>query len=140
MNWVEEYGYLGLFLFCLLAATIIPVSSESAFVAAILGKLNISYTLFWATLGNCLGTLINYFAGIFIGKNWLKRTNKKSIARVIHLSHTYGWPTLFLSWMPVIGDPITIAAGVFRWNALVFMVIVFSLRFIRYYLIVKIFF
>jgi len=138
MNWVEEYGYFGLFLFCLLAATIIPISSESALIGAIFSNLDISYILLWATIGNCLGTLINYFLGIFIGEKWIYKKTHRSTKRAIHIAKKYGWPALFLSWLPVIGDPITIVAGVFRWNVIVFVTIVFSLRFLRYYLIVKI--
>jgi membrane protein YqaA with SNARE-associated domain len=138
MTWIDDYGYLGLFFFCLLAATIIPVSSESALVTALLNDLNPNYILLWATFGNCLGTVINYLIGLFIGEKWIRRQNKRSTMRAIAISEKYGWPALFLSWLPVIGDPITIFAGVFRWNAILFIVIVFSLRFLRYYLIVKI--
>jgi membrane protein YqaA with SNARE-associated domain len=139
MTFVEEYGYLGLFLFCLLAATIIPISSESALIGAILSDLDIPAVLFWATLGNCLGTLINYFLGIFIGNKWLIK-NARLNTKAIRISKKYGWPALFLTWLPVIGDPITIIAGILRWNAVMFVSIVFSLRFLRYYLIVVILF
>jgi len=138
MNWIEEYGYLGLFLFSLLAATIIPISSESALIGAILNGLDISFILLWATAGNCLGTLINYFLGIIIGEKWINKKTQKSRQRAVYLSKKYGWPALLLSWLPVIGDPITIIAGVLRWNFILFVSVVFSLRFLRYYLIVKI--
>ena len=137
MTWIGEYGYFGLFIFSLLAATIIPVSSESAVIGAVLNKMDVCYILLWATAGNCLGTLVNYFLGVFIGEKWVKKNPKKSTQRVMYLSNRYGWPVMFLSWLPVIGDPITIAAGIFRWNVFVFGAIVFSLRFLRYYLIVK---
>jgi len=137
MTWIEEYGYFGLFVFSLLAATIIPVSSESALIGAVLNDMDIYYILLWATIGNCLGTVINYFIGVFIGEKWINKNPKKSTERAMHLSKKYGWPVMFLSWLPVIGDPITIAAGIFRWNAFVFAIIVFSLRFLRYYLIIE---
>ena len=137
MIWVEEYGYAGLFLICLLAATIIPISSESAVIGAILSDLDITYILFWATIGNCLGTLVNYLLGLWIGEKWINKKIKKSTKRAYDISKKYGWPALLLSWLPVIGDPITIVAGVLRWNAIVFVTIVFILRFLRYYLIIQ---
>lgn len=139
MLWIEEYGYIGLFLFCLLAATIIPVSSESAFIAAIIAKLNIKLVLFWATFGNCSGTFINYLTGWWIGEKWINKKISKTSGRAYSISKKYGWTTLFLSWLPVIGDPVTIIAGVLRWNIVTFIIIVFTLRFLRYYVILEIF-
>ena len=137
MNWVEEYGYAGLFLFCFLAATIIPISSESAVIGALFTDLDTPMILFWATIGNCLGTLVNYFLGYWIGEKWLDKKMNKSTQRSYNLSKNYGWPALLLSWLPIIGDPITIIGGVLRWNIIVFISIVFSLRFLRYYLIIQ---
>lgn len=136
MDWVEQYGYAGLFLFSLLAATIIPVSSESALAGAILLKMEPMAVLFWATIGNCGGTLINYFLGKWIGVKWLDKKVSRSQQHAYNLAKKYGWWSLLLSWLPIIGDPITIVAGILRWNFINFMLIVFPLRFIRYYIIV----
>ncbi len=136
MNFVEEYGYLGLFLFCLMAATIIPVSSEGAVAGALLLKMNSVSVLIWASLGNILGTVINYFFGIWIGQKWLEKKINKSTKKAYEIARNYGWWSLFLSWLPFIGDPITIAAGVLRWNFILFSVIVFSLRIVRYYVLI----
>jgi len=140
MQFIEEYGYSGLFLFCLLAATIIPVSSEGVVAGSLLLGLKAVPVLFWATLGNWCGTLINYFMGKWLGKKWLERKQNRINTHSYNLVQRYGWPVLFLSWLPFIGDPITIIAGVLRWNFTVFVVIVFSLRFLRYYLILYLFF
>ena len=136
MDWIENYGYAGLFLFSLVAATIIPVSSESAVAGAALIHMKPVPLLFWATLGNCTGTVINYLLGVWVGKKWLTEKLNKSNQKAYKLTQKYGWWSLWLSWLPFIGDPITIIAGVLRWNFLTFSLIVFSLRFIRYYLIV----
>lgn len=136
MDWVENYGYLGLFLFSLAAATILPISSESALAGALLLKMNPLQVLLWATIGNCLGTVINYFMGQWIGQKWLDKRISKTNERAFKLTKQYGWWSLLLSWLPVIGDPLTIMAGVLRWNFINFMLIVFPLRFIRYYIIV----
>jgi membrane protein YqaA with SNARE-associated domain len=140
MTFVEEYGYLGLFLFCMLAATIVPVSSEGVVAGSLLLKLKPFPVLFWATFGNCSGTLLNYFLGWWLGQKWLERKQNRISNRAYILAHKYGWPTLFLSWLPFIGDPLTIIAGILRWNFVVFVIIVFSLRFLRYYLILYLFF
>lgn len=136
MSFVEEYGLIGLFLFSLLAATIIPVSSESAVLGALYLEMSPESVLLWASLGNILGTIVNYAIGTWIGLKWLKAARSASAKKAIALTQKYGWLSLFLSWAPFIGDPVTIIAGVMRWNIWLFAAIVFSLRIFRYYLII----
>ncbi len=136
MSFIEEYGFLGLFLFCLMAATIIPISSEGVVAGAIMLKMNSFNVLFWASLGNILGIIVNYFFGLWIGRKWLETKITTSRQKAYDIAHNYGWWSLLLSWLPIIGDPITIVAGVLRWNFLVFSIIVFSLRILRYYVLV----
>ncbi|NOG46062.1 MAG: DedA family protein [Calditrichaeota bacterium] len=139
MNFVEDYGYFGLFLFCLMAATIIPVSSEGAVAGALLLEMKSIPVLIWASLGNILGTVINYFIGLLVGQKWLDKKINKSTQKAYEIAHKYGWWSLLLSWLPIIGDPITIVAGVLRWNFLLFSIIVFTLRIARYYALIYFF-
>ena len=118
------------------AATIIPVSSEGAVAGALLLEMKSLPVLLWASLGNILGTVINYFFGTWIGKKWLEKKINKSSKRVYKIAVKYGWWSLFLSWLPFIGDPVTIVAGVLRWNFIVFSIIVFTLRILRYYALI----
>ena len=136
MNFIEEYGYWGLLLFCLLAATIVPISSEGAVAGALALKMKALPVLVWASVGNILGTVVNYFFGIWIGQKWVEKKIAKSTKKAYEIAHKYGWWSLLLSWLPIIGDPITIAAGVLRWNFVLFSVIVFSLRILRYYALI----
>ncbi len=136
MNFIEEYGYWGLLLFCLLAATIVPISSEGAVAGALALKMKALPVLIWASVGNILGTVVNYFFGIWIGQKWVEKKITKSTKKAYEIAHKYGWWSLLLSWLPIIGDPITIAAGVLRWNFFLFSVIVFSLRILRYYALI----
>jgi membrane protein YqaA with SNARE-associated domain len=136
MNFIEEYGYWGLLLFCLLAATIVPISSEGAVAGALALKMKALPVLVWASVGNILGTVVNYFFGIWIGQKWVEKKIAKSTKKAYEIAHNYGWWSLLLSWLPIIGDPITIAAGVLRWNFVLFSVIVFSLRILRYYALI----
>lgn len=132
MNFIEDYGFWGLFFFCFMAATIIPVSSEGAVAGALLLNMKPLPVLIWASVGNILGTVLNYFFGAWIGQKWLQKKLNKSSKRAYGIAQKYGWWSLLLSWLPIIGDPITIAAGVLRWNFLLFSLIVFSLRIFRY--------
>ncbi len=131
-----EYGYWGLLLFAFLSASILPVSSEAAILGAIYLEWDSWQVLFWAGIGNCLGIAMNYGIGLFAADKWLSKKKALLQSRSYKLAEKYGILALFLSWMPVIGDPITIAAGVLRMNFLLFVLISFSLRLLRYYLLV----
>ena len=132
-----EFNYYGLFLFAFLSASIIPVSSEAAIAGAIMLKMPAGEALFWAGAGNCLGIAMNYGIGLWSSKKWLKKyVDRAKATRSFNYVERYGYLALLLSWIPVIGDPITILAGVVRMNFIVFVVLSFSLRILRYYLIV----
>jgi len=68
-----------------------------------------------------------------------KHLQKKSVARAYRITQRWGKWSLILSWLPVIGDPITVLAGILRIKFTLFVAVTFSLRFLRYLLIVGIF-
>ena len=134
------YTLLTLTGFAFLAATIIPLSSEAALAAALsLGSSAIPALIF-ATIGNCAGVAFNYWLG-WKGEEKLlhKRLQKKSVDRAYRITQRWGKWSLLLSWLPVIGDPITILAGILRINFKLFVAVAFPLRFLRYLFIVEIF-
>ena len=138
MAFVEEYGYIGLLLFSFLAATIVPVSSEGAVIGAMALDMHPMKILIWASIGNCLGISLNYAVGYWTAERWLQvETMTDSQRKAYKLVHKYGWLALLLSWLPVVGDPITIFAGASRINIWLFVTLAFSLRILRYYLIVQ---
>lgn len=123
-----------------LAATILPFSSELAFVAAIKNDMPVFNALLFATSGNILAIILNYWLGF-----WLyEKTKTKLLASKIgnksyEYGHKYGYGALLLSWLPLIGDPLTIVAGLVRLNFIWFVIIAGSLRFVRYYFLAQVF-
>lgn len=107
-----NFGYAGLTLFCFFAATILPVSSEAALAAALVLKMPVLPALAFATLGNCAGVACNYWVGSKVEEKLLhQHLQKKPLARAYNLMQRWGKWSLLLSWLPVIGDPITYLAG-----------------------------
>jgi len=128
-----SFALLALFLTAFAAATILPFSSEAAVVAAILGGLEPAAVLVWASAGNCLACLLNYFLGyLFHDKSRLKLRQSRFGRKSMIWVRKYGLWSLLLSWAPLIGDPLTIVAGLFRLPLIPFVLIVFSLRIGRY--------
>ena len=121
-------AYPALFLSAFGAATLLPLQSEAVLVALLLaGQHPLWALLLVATLGNVLGSWVNWLLGRSIEHYRERRWFPVSPAR---LQQAQGWYarygrwSLLLSWMPVIGDPLTLVAGVMRERLWIFMAIV----------------
>jgi len=135
---MDNLGPLGLFLSSFLAATILPFSSELALVGAVELGMSHNNALLYASLGNCLAVLVNYLLGYFLYQMMHKKIeSSKTGQKAYALSHQYGYFALLLSPLPIIGDPITIVAGLIRLNVVWFVLITFSLRIFRYWFILS---
>ena len=133
---MDNIGPLGLFFSSFLAATILPFSSELALVGAVELGMNNDDALFYASLGNCLAVLLNYLLGYFLYQmTHSKIQGSKTGQKAYALLHKHGYYALVLSPLPIIGDPVTIAAGLIRLNMFWFILIAFSLRIFRYWFI-----
>ena len=130
--------YITLFVVSFLAATLLPLGSEALLLYDI--AQNYSLVLLWsfATAGNTLGSMLNYWLGLK-GEDYLEKKGHVSIetmdkARVIFAK--YGGWSLLLSWVPIIGDPLTFIAGVLRYDFKWFSLIVFIAKGLRYAIII----
>jgi len=123
-------AYASLFLSALIAATILPAQSELVLVTLLLTeKFSTLGLLAAASAGSVLGSVINYGLGRlsdrFITKRWFP-TKADTLARARKWYSRFGRYSLLLSWVPIIGDPITVAAGVLRepfWSFLLLVTI-----------------
>lgn len=139
MEFFSELGYFGLFISSFLAATILPFSSEIVLGVLLLNELNPIILLTVATVGNVLGSLTNYAIG-FWGSNVVAqkvlKISEDEFIKAKERFKKYGLFSLFFAWVPIIGDPLTVVAGVLRINILWFFIIVGSGKFIRYVVII----
>ena len=116
-----------------MAATILPFSSEVAFVAAIKNGMPTLSALFFASLGNVLAVVVNYYLGYFLYEKMDTKLEASKFGRKsLSYGHRYGYGALLLSWLPLIGDPLTIVAGLVRLKFVYFLLIAGSLRVFRY--------
>ena len=125
---------LALFFSAFLAATIVPFSSEVAFLAALSADMPLVTAMVLASSGNILAIIANYWFGYWLyDKTKDKLQSSKSGQWSLNYGQKYGYFILFFSWLPIIGDPLTLVAGVLRLNFVWFVVIAGSLRVARYY-------
>lgn len=127
--------YLSLFALSLIAATLLPAQSEAALAALVLDGGSVVGLVAAASLGNVLGSLINWWIGRevvrFQARPWFP-VKPTALARAQAWYGRYGRWSLLLSWMPVIGDPLTLAAGVMREPLRVFLPLVAVAKTTRY--------
>jgi membrane protein YqaA with SNARE-associated domain len=131
-----------LFASSFLAATIFPAQSEIVLASLhIAGSHDKFLLLSVATAANVLGSLVNWF----LGYHFVKFKNKKWFPIKDHQISRYGkcyqkwgvWSLLF-AWMPFIGDPLTVIAGIFRTNIWLFLLLVTIGKLTRYSVLILI--
>ena len=131
--------YLSLFIAAFLAATIIPAQSEAGLSALIVASKNsVILLVVVAAIGNIIGAVVNWYLGRWIdrfsNRRWFPIRPEK-LTRATLWYRKYGRWSLLLSWVPFIGDPITVAAGVLREPVLSFVLIVGFAKTTRYILV-----
>lgn len=129
-------AYISLFLAAFAAATILPAQSEAVLSALLLtGKHHPWLLVAMASAGNTLGAVVNWLLGrgieSFHDKKWFP-VKPANLERAKAWYRRYGRWSLLLSWVPFIGDPITLAAGVMREKISVFLPIVALAKTARY--------
>ncbi|WDP87780.1 MAG: DedA family protein [Desulfobacter sp.] len=128
-------GLGGMFLSAFLAATILPLGSEAILVLLLAQDFDPVQVIGAATVGNVLGSLVNYWMGL-AGSEWAARKISQispgQVEQARARFQSWGTASLLLAWVPVIGDPLTLAAGGLRVNLGVFICLVTLGKFFRY--------
>lgn len=130
----------GLFTSAFLAATIIPAQSEIVLGGLLLtGRYDTALLVLIATLGNVLGACVNWLLGKYVGhfqhRRWFP-VKKEALEKAATTYQRYGTWTLLFSWVPIVGDALTVIAGVLRTNFILFVVLVTAGKLARYIAIV----
>ncbi|MBM9614986.1 DedA family protein [Desulfobulbus rhabdoformis] len=134
--------YGTLFTSALVAATIFPMQSEAVLVGLLVsdGYSPLALLLI-ASCGNILGSVINWWLGRSIDRfrhcRWFP-ADEKQLLRAENWYHRYGRWSLLLSWAPIIGDPLTVVAGVLGEPLPGFLVLVGVAKFGRYLVLVSV--
>ena len=137
-------SYFQLFIISFLAATILPLSSELVLSTMLLtDSFNKNLLLVVASFGNILGSSVNWYLGkkilIFKDKKWFP-AKERQIAKGEIYFKKYGLWSLLLAWVPIIGDPLTIVAGILRVKFFTFLILISISKISRYIFLIFIIF
>jgi membrane protein YqaA with SNARE-associated domain len=131
--------YLSLFVISFLAATILPFSSELT-LAGLIATSNYDNLLLLivASIGNTLGSVVNWALGFYsrnlTTKKWFP-FKETQIERSSKWFSKFGKFSLLFAWVPIIGDPLTLVAGLLRVRFLDFLILVMIGKISRYLVI-----
>ncbi len=131
--------YISLFFISFLAATILPFSSEVTLATLIASSnYNNLLLLIFASLGNILGSVVNWVLGFYsrnlATKRWFPFKDKQ-IKKSSSWFNRFGKWSLLFTWIPIIGDPLTLAAGLLRVKFIEFLILVTIGKVSRYIVI-----
>lgn len=131
--------YASLFFTALIAATFFPLSSEALLVSLLHQGYSPLLLGLVATLGNTLGSCINWYLGRqclhFQHKKWFP-VSPAQLQRAQQQFQRYGIYSLLFAWLPIVGDPLTLLAGVMRVQFPLFVALVAIGKALRYTLVI----
>ena len=129
-----ELGYLGLFITCFLAATILPIASEVFLIGMLAANYDPTTSLIIASIGNTSGAWLNYGIGFLGNPKWLLRIRitQEKIDSWQDKVTKYGVYLALFSWLPFVGDVIGVVLGFFRVNWKLCFLFIFIGKFLRY--------
>ncbi len=132
---LQELGLFGLFVGCLLSATIIPFSSEALVAGALLLDYSPWTVILVATLGNTVGGMTCYLLGWLCKWSWIEKYMKikeESLAKAHRKVEKYGCFAALLAWLPIVGDVISVALGLMRTRLIPTTLLMFVGKGLRY--------
>lgn len=136
---LTNYGYVGMLISAFLAGSIFPLSSEVVMLALLAAGLDPWQLVIYGTIGNVLGSILNYGIGMLGRIDWIEKylhVNKKELDRAKRFMAGRGAWMGFFSFLPVIGEGITIVLGLMRSNVAITVISVIIGKFLRYALII----
>lgn len=130
-----EYGAWGMFIAGFLSGSVLPFSSEVVLVGLLAGGANVWSVLLWGTIGNSLGSYVNYLIGTLGKEEWITKyagVKPEKLRKGMRYVRKYGAWAGLLSWVPIIGELITVAMGYLRINQFASIATIVIGKFVRY--------
>ena len=135
LQFLIDWGYVGMFLSALIAGTVVPFSSEAVLVALISMGLNPIGCILTATAGNMIGGMTCYWLGSLGNMLWIEKyfgVNKKKLERAERFVKGRGAWMAFFMFIPFLGEAIGVVLGLMRANVWITAIAMFLGKSFRY--------
>ena len=135
LQFLIDWGYVGMFLSALIAGTVVPFSSEAVLVALISMGLNPIGCILAATAGNMIGGMTCYWLGSLGNMLWIEKyfgVNKKKLERAERFVKGRGAWMAFFMFIPFLGEAIGVVLGLMRANVWITAIAMFLGKSFRY--------
>lgn len=144
LDFLADYGLIGLFVGSFLAATVVPFSADVLLIGMLVAGADPVATIVVATLGNWIGGITSYGIGRAGKWEWIERlrVSRENLEKQKSRIERFGAPIALLTWVPFIGDVFAVALGFYRVKflpATLWMLVGKCARFVCWYLIWRLF-
>ncbi len=135
LDFLMQYGYWGMLIAAFIAGSFFPFSSEAVMVGLMATGLDTWLLVVYGSVGNILGSMVNYGVGRLGRLEWIERylhVSQKSLDRAQHFMRGRGAWMGFFAFLPIIGSAITILLGLMRANIPISILSIALGKFLRY--------
>lgn len=139
ISMLMTYGYWGMLIVAFLSGSIVPLNSEAVMIGLQAAGLTPWLLIIYGTIGNVAGALCNYWIGRMGKLEWIEkylRVKKEKLDKAQRFMAGHGAWMGFFSFIPMLGDAITIALGLMRANLPVSVISITAGKFLRYLVLV----
>ncbi len=139
VDFLINYGYWGMLLSAFLAGSFFPFSSEAVMLALLAADLNPISLIVYASIGNVVGGMFNYFVGRQGKLEWIEKylhVKKKDLDKAERFMAGHGAWMGFFAFLPILGSAITIALGLMRANIPISIISISIGKILRYVVLV----
>ena len=136
---LTSYGYWGMLMAAFLAGSVFPFSSEAVMLGLLAAGLDAWQLVVFGTIGNVLGSVLNYGIGRMGKLEWIEKylkIKREKMERAERFMAGYGAWMGFFAFLPILGSAITVTLGFMRANALVSLLSITIGKFLRYWLLI----
>ena len=139
IQFLTGYGYVGMLLAAFLAGSFFPFSSEAVMAGLMATGLEPWKLAFYGTIGNVLGSVLNYCVGRMGKTEWFEKylhVKPKDLERAKRFMSGRGAWMGFFSFIPLLGSAITILLGLMRANIVITFIAITLGKIFRYIILI----
>ena len=139
IHFLTQYGYWGMLLAAFLAGSFFPFSSEAVLIGLMATGLDPWILMFYGTVGNVLGSIVNYCLGRMGKMEWIEKylhVKKADLDKAHRFLAGRGSWMGFFAFLPILGSAITIALGLMRSNIVITFIAITLGKIFRYIVLI----